>query len=378
VFTITFTSYNRFGRRQFIPCGIDFETGEKFIRVGFRDGETTTPYDAFLYTDGRRHIPFVFQDQFDFGLIDKRNRVTVSSVYIEGIGRNLLVEESHTYHDYFIYDRDAFGQQEAHGYVFADERERLDFQAKAADFIQGWLFWQLLPQKNRCSNAKQTLIWRYTPTIAVEVLFEGDPLNEFEVEPSREQYFRLVSRFRGPFIEWEALMRRREAAGYASWQRARHRSPWGGKVVEAIKLDCHSRRQIALASANDYIDGLRTGLVKSKEGFLSGLRGLREPFLYEKFVALLLRSEPLPIDFYFSSNGSYPEWDCDPLGWLLDPEVIQWLEGVKTELGWGRVEQVLVHLTALWANRARDRAWLGHGNLKVAGPELYMLQGKSY
>ena len=359
-----FTGNNAKGEsdRRF-PCMIDPSTGERLFKIGWRDGETTDPYDVLLYLDatGRRKIPFTFGDQMDFG---RWSGIPLSSVYVDRIGADLQQEKSHTFHDYIVYDRQWFQDEEPHGYVFRSRAEFDEFTSKLQDFMRPWLFWQLTPQASKSSHAHM-VDKPYFPCLVAEVLCADGPDVGPPAFKERDQFFRTRSSYRGPFIEWQSLIRRREKTGYSAPPGLEKRSPWGGKVVDAIFADCFAARIRALAEVTPFLENMRAQQIKSFNVFVSELELIAPPFVYEKLTAIILRCDRLPGD----PLGTH----CPVLDWLCEPESVHVISEIGREDGWSSTERLLVHLSSIWTERLRDR-WYGRYQKPkngIIGPESY-------
>lgn len=366
-------SWRRGVLRTFKPVAINFETGEKISRIGYRDGESTTSGDAFLYEDGARRIPFQFFDYMDFGQMrldmPSAPLIPLSSVMISKIGADLKQEKSHTFHDYFSYDKEPFGDAATHGYTFATEGERAAFEKKIAAFMPLWLFHQLERQHSKSSHALM-ISREYFPALCVETLFHY-PLPPKQTETPPQRILRLGSRYRGPLLEWEGVLRRRQLAGSRIAPGMEKRSPWGGKIVEAIKADCEKARSEAREAAAPFIQAQMARRITTAKQFFELATALEPPHLYEKFTALLLRCEHLPVEPH-SWTFPYAE-DADPFRTLWTPPGLDMLERIVRAEDWLSREHLLAHLIMLRASRERQRRSYTYEKAarSIAGPEVY-------
>jgi len=375
MFSVTFCQTTfKDGKRWHFPGGLDVETGERIVRVGYRDGETTDPFDVFVYTDGRRVIPFIFADHMDFG---EAKGVTLASVYISGIGADLKLQKSHTFHDYISYDSRWFADAAFHGYRFSSESELTEVSAKIRGFMRDWLFRQLAPQATKTSHAHM-VARLYFPCYVAEALTEDQatPDNTYDFK-RRDQYFRLLSAYRGPFIEWGRLTQRRQMTGKTfAPSGMEKRSPWGRKLVDAIIKDCAEMRSTATREAGDYIDRQTRQQINSDDEFFAALTSVDEPFGYEKLTALMLRCESLPDQPY--------RMGPDPRDLLLEERGVDFLRKFSVLDSWASTEHLLAHLVTLWTNRTRDRTGGAYRQAKkgIVGPAMGVggtrLDGSTY
>lgn len=348
MFEVTFGKIEseKWGHR-FQACGIDYETGERILKIGTRDGETTTPFDVFLYMDGRRKIPFIFGDQMDFGECGEHGKIPLASVYVAGIGADLRLQKNHTFHDYILYDPYWFGDDAPHGYEFGSSDELSEVGAKIRSFMRPWLFWQLEPQASKSSHAH--MVSRvYFPCYVAEALTQDQATPEIKGAKYPDQYFRLLSDYRGPFIEWAGLMHRRELSGRKSPPSGMEkRSPWGGKHVDAIATDCFEMRKRAAAGAARYLTEVEQRRIHSEEELASELEQIEPPYIYEKLTAVLLRCEWVPTQPRILG--------LDTIALLCSAANLKSLRKFASASDWLSPEHLLAHLATLWTNRVRDR-----------------------
>jgi hypothetical protein len=141
------------------------------------------------------------------------------------------------------------------------------------------------------------------------------------------------------------------------------RSPWGGKVVDAVFADCFERRERALAASESFlaeVEGLR---IKSAQELVDVWAEIEPPYVFEKLTAALLRCEKF---------GWYEAliYNKDVMTWIYTEDALRELKRLSPHSGLSSYEHLLADLVALWTNRHRDKRAGGYNerSFPVVGP----------
>lgn len=147
-------------------CAVDFSNGTRVRAIGSTGGEDVEPADLYVLEDGRRVIPFRLDGLTEIGrAVDEDCSirgwlVSVSLAQVGGIGDDLSLLPSHTFHATVGYDEKAFAGG-PHSYDFSSAEE---YDAVVADIRNAMPVLLYHQRKWRAVDKS-----RYRPTLCVEI-----------------------------------------------------------------------------------------------------------------------------------------------------------------------------------------------------------------